>query len=78
MSTFLRVIRGGKVVEEPVVVNAWEAVNENPLVFCSYGKSPSEALDAMSKILRENSVHIWTAANTEFDDEGVCYLTIYV
>lgn len=77
MSTFLKVMRGGLVVEDPVI-DAWAAVNENPLVFCSCGKTPSAALKAMAKILKENDIQIWSASNVDFDDEGVCYLTIYV
>lgn len=58
--------------------DSYEAVNENPRVFCSNGPTPVDALRAMSDILKENKVKTWTASSVHFDDDGVHYLTIYV
>lgn len=57
--------------------DSYEAVNENPRVFCSSGPTPVDALRAMSDILKENKIKTWTASSVHFDDE-LHYLTIYV
>jgi hypothetical protein len=58
--------------------DSYEAVNENPRVFCSNGPTPVDALRAMSDILKENGVKTWTASSVHFDDDRTHYLTIYV
>jgi hypothetical protein len=58
--------------------DSYEAVNEQPRVFCSSGPSPVDALKAMSDILSKHGIKTWTASSVHFDDDGVHYLTIYV
>lgn len=57
--------------------DSYEAVNENPRVFCSSGPTPVDALRAMSDILKTEGIKTWTASSVHFDDE-LHYLTIYV
>jgi hypothetical protein len=57
---------------------SWEAVNENPRVFCSVGPTPADALYKMGYQLASEGIEYWTASSVHFDDEGTCYLTIYV
>jgi hypothetical protein len=57
---------------------SYEAVNEEPRVFCSSGPTPVDALRAMSDILAKNKIKTWTASSVHFDDDGVHYFTIYV
>ena len=58
---------------------SYEAVNEFPRVFCAMGDTPSDALEAMAEILRENNVPFWTASSVHFDiDTDDYYITIYV
>lgn len=57
--------------------DSYEAVNENPRVFCSSGPTPVDALRAMSDILKSEGIKTWTASSVHFDDE-LHYLTIYV
>jgi len=61
----------------PPDTGSYEAVNENPRVFCSTGTSPAEALYNMADELAINNIEYWTASSTHFDDEGNFYLTIY-
>lgn len=58
--------------------DSYEAVNEQPRVFCSSGPTPVDALRAMSDILKTEGIKTWTASSVHFDDDGVHYLTIYV
>lgn len=58
--------------------DSYEAVNEEPRVFCASGPTPVDALRAMSDVLSKNKIKTWTASSVHFDDEGVHYLTIYV
>lgn len=57
---------------------AYEAINENPRVFCSSGKTPQHALSEMAGLLHTNNITSWSAASVNFDDEGTHYLTIYL
>jgi hypothetical protein len=63
--------------ESSVETLSYEAYNENPRVFCSHGPNPSAALKAMAKILKKEDICYWTASSVNFDDDGICYLTIY-
>ena len=80
MSMFLKELdkKFSEFVVEQSAPHSYEAVNENPRVFCSTGKSPAEALYNMADELAINNIEFWSAASTNFDDEGTCYLTIYV
>jgi len=57
--------------------DSYEAVNENPRVFCSHGPTPVDALRAMADILKENGIDTWKASSVHFDEEGTHFLTIY-
>ncbi len=59
---------------------AYEAVNENPQVFCAYGRTPAKALRAMSKLLKEHNVDWWSAATVGKidDEENMYHMTIYI
>ena len=58
---------------------AYEAVNENPQVFCSYGTTPAKALKAMSKLLKEHNIQWWSAAVVgKIDEDDMYYMTIYI
>ena len=57
--------------------DSYEAVNENPRVFCATGPTPVDALRAMSDILKAEGIDCWTASSVHFDEEGTHYITIY-
>lgn len=56
---------------------AYEADNEQPRVFCSYGTTPAMALYNMGDIIALNGIESWTASAVNIDEDGVCHLTIY-
>lgn len=59
--------------------NAYEAINENPRVFCAYGDTPAQALKRMSKLLESNDIKFFSAAHVGFiAEEHTHYITIYV
>lgn len=58
------------------------ANNENPLVLCAYGETAAKAFKQMYKLLQENE-HLYpysgvNAVNTNLDDEGTHFVTVYI
>ena len=57
------------------------AVNENPIVLCSYGYSAADAFRQMSKLLKkhqENFPHSSINAVSSSYEEDVHFVTVYV
>ena len=58
---------------------AYEAINENPRVFCAYGKNPAQAFNKMSKLLKDHNINWLSAAHVGYSEEdNLYYITIYV
>jgi len=58
---------------------AYEAIAENPRVFCSYGNTPSQALRRMAKILENKEIKFFSAAHVGYvEEESLHYINIYV
>ncbi len=59
--------------------NAYEAIMENPRVFCSYGDTPAKALKRMAKLLENKEIKYFSASDVGYiADEDIHYVTIYV
>ena len=57
----------------------YEAVNENPRVFCAYAKTPAKALERMATLLRENDIRWLSASSVNYiEDDKLFCVTIYV
>lgn len=56
---------------------SYEAVNEEPRVFCAYGPTPADALRAMAELLTKHKITTWSASSVNFDRD-THYLTIYL
>lgn len=59
------------------------AINENPLVFCSFGETAAKAFSQMSKLLKENEESYPygspSAVNTYYsEEEKTHYVTVYI
>lgn len=57
------------------------AINENPIVLCSYGDTMADAFKQMAKLLKKNQhdfpYSTINAVHSSFD-EGVHYVTVYI
>lgn len=61
------------------MIDAYEAINEHPRVFCSYGNTPASALMKMALLLKKNNIKSFSSANVGYLlGEDVHYVTIYV
>lgn len=59
--------------------NAYEAIAENPRVFCAYGESPSQALRRMAKLLENKEIKFFSASHVGYvPEEQTYYINIYV
>ena len=57
------------------------AINENPIVLCSYGETMADAFKQMAKLLKKNesdSPYATVNAVHSSFDEGVHYVTVYI
>jgi hypothetical protein len=59
---------------------AYVAVNENPVVLCSYGNSPAEAFKNMAKLMKKEDVVWMNGANISILDSDIdkFSVTVYV
>lgn len=60
-------------------MTAYEAINDNPRVFCAYGKTPVKVLRNMAKLLKENEIEWMSASHVSYlEEEELFYMTLYV
>jgi hypothetical protein len=60
---------------------SYVAVNENPIVLCSYGYSAADAFKQMSKLLKKNMndfPYLSISAVHSSYEEGVHFVTVYI
>jgi hypothetical protein len=61
------------------MIIAYEAINEEPRVFCAYGKTPAKALTNMAKLLKKSEIFWMSASHVSYiEEEDLFYITIYV
>jgi hypothetical protein len=60
--------------------NAYVAVNENPVVLCSYGSSPAEAFRSMAKLMKKEDIRWMNGANISILDDDIdkFAVTVYI
>jgi hypothetical protein len=62
--------------------NAYEATGENPILLCSYGKTPGKAMKAMGKLidkhLNEDDSHLVLGMNSMYDENGVFCMNVTI
>jgi hypothetical protein len=55
---------------------AYTATGENPIVLCSYGKTPGKAMKAMGKLvdeyLKRNETFLVLGINSTYEDDEFC------
>lgn len=56
----------------------WEAVNENPRVFCAVAETPAQAFEEMAEILYDNNVPFVTATTTHHTNENEFTIIVYI
>lgn len=70
-------------IEDIKVNGRYAAINEDPLVFCSFGETAAKAFSQMSKLLKENeddyAYRSISAVSSYFsDEEKTHYVTVYI
>lgn len=61
---------------------AYEAHGEKPLILCSYGKTPGQAMKAMAKIIdqrvREDENTLVLGMNSMYDEDGIFNMNVTI